>query len=180
MGDNDIAIVMGGLLLVVAGGALLFKGCDLGIQSLCRKPLEEVPVGIEGQFPRVRMSEAMEYIANQIVQDIDASTFLTEGRERLFEIKGLLFDDFQDELEEVAEYNDVRLQPLQGRALSKYSQLLMKVARRAGISLNPDALLRYQANLFAGTPMSGNLSVNYARSRYAQSANHAYGGFILA
>lgn len=159
---NEMAILMGGMILVVAGGAILFKGCDLGIKSLCRKPIQEVPVGVEGRYPRVRLTEAMEYIANQIVQDIDANTFLTEGRERILRLKALVLDEYQDELEEIAEFNDVRLQPLQGRALAKYSQLVLKVARTAGISLNPDALLRYQANLFAGTPMSGNITANYA------------------
>jgi len=159
---SEMAIVMGGLLLVVAGGAILFKGCDLGIQSLCRKPLEEVPISTEGRYPRVRLSEAMEYIANQMVQDIDANTFLTEGRERMFRLKAIILDDFYDEVLEIAEFNDVRLQPLQGRALAKYSQLILKVSRAAGISLNPDALLRYQANLFAGSPMTGNVTANYA------------------
>lgn len=160
--SNNTALIFGGMVII--GGVLILylKGCDLGIKFFCRAKIEEAPPTTESLFPRERLTTVMEYIANQAVEDIDANTFLELGRDRKFELKALLFDKYKTWMEDIAEYNDVRLQPLQGRALAKYSQLVLDLCRRTGIRLNPAGEAMFRANLFAGSQNVGNITANRA------------------
>jgi hypothetical protein len=159
MGDNT-GLIFGGLMIIGTGMVLFLKGCDLGISFFCRKePEPPVPTADE-LYPRERMTTVMEYIANQVVEDIDRNTYTELGRNRLFELKGLLFDKYKNWMEEIADYNDQRLQPMEGRALAKYAQLVLDVSRRFHVRLNPAAEARFRALLFSGTPNIGNVTAN--------------------
>ena len=63
-------------------------------------------------------------------------------------------------MEEIADYNDQRLQPMEGRALAKYSQMVLDLARRSHVTLNPAAEAQFRAQLFAGTPSISNVTAN--------------------
>jgi hypothetical protein len=171
------------IIVLLAGivGFVLF-GCKLGIQPICkitgqkggglggvdlaslspeqRLALEE-ELGVE-EFPRVSMTEAMEHLANMIAADIDKGTYQQLGRNTLFELKADLFSNFKTDLAEVAEFNDMRLQPLEGRALAGYSRLVLELADINGIALAPGVEAAFQANLFAGTPGPGVITANRA------------------
>jgi len=146
--------------LVIIGGVLILylKGCDLGIEFFCRDSAADLEPTPEDLYPRERILTVMEYIANQVVADIDANTFLELGRDRLLELKSLLFDKYKNWMEDIAEFNDYRLSPLSGRALAKYSQLILDVARRSRIRLNPAGEALFRANLFAGSQNVGSLT----------------------
>ena len=116
---------------------------------------------------RQPLSSVMDYIANQAVEDIDANTYRELGRELKFNLKGTLLSHYKSWLEAIAEYNDVSLKPLQGRALAKYSLLILDVCGRMKIRLNPAAEATYRANLFAGTPMLGQATANFTRMHVA-------------
>lgn len=179
------------LLLVGGAFALYMFGCKMGIKKICEIKNESAAGGGAGalpmdemggldlesmdpeqvaqlkqtfgeEFPRVSLTEAMEYIANQAVLDIDKFTYMELGREGVFELKAELLDDYQGWLTKIAEYNEVRLQPLEGRALAKYSSLILDVCRRKNIRLNPQAEAMYRANLFSGSPTQGNVTSNLA------------------
>lgn len=178
-------------LLAAAAGLYLF-GCKLGIKKICEitggtagggagaLPTDETgAIDIEGmdpeqvaqlrstfgeEFPRVSLTEAMEFIANQAVLDIDKYTYAELGRDGVFELKSRLLDDYQGWLTKIAEYNEVRLKPLEGRALAKYSSMILDVTRRENIRLNPAAEAMFRSNLFAGSPTQGNLTANMALS----------------
>jgi hypothetical protein len=176
----------------LAVGAYMF-GCKLGIKKICEIKKESPSGGAAGglpmdptgaidlesmdpeqvaqlqktfgeEFPRVSLTECMEFIANQAVLDIDKHTYAELGREGVFELKAELLDDYQGWLTKIAEYNEVRLKPLEGRALAKYSSLILDVTRRKNIRLNPQAEAMYRANLFAGSPTQGNVTSNMAFS----------------
>ena len=179
-GSNNMII-----LLIVGIVAILLFGCNMGISIICRvtgkKPGDPtlgagpagLPTGIDlstltpeqrasleeelgvEEFPRVSMTEAMEHIANMLVSDIDKGTFEQLGRNTLFELKADLFTNYKSDLSEIAEYNDMRLQPLEGRALAMYSRLLLEVADINGIALAPAIESAFTTNLFAGSPMPG-------------------------
>ena len=180
-GNNMLYIV-----LIIGAIALLFFGCKMGITQLCKltggkredegadvnsilTQLQD-PSLDEGArqaimneldpYPRVTLTEAMEYIANSIVTDIDKGTFTQLGRSRMFELKADLFNNYKTDLSEIAEMNDVRLQPLEGRPLALYSRLLLEVCRRNGIALSPAVEASMRANLFAGTPTPGVVTAN--------------------
>jgi hypothetical protein len=160
MASDNTGLIFGGLMIIGTGIVLFLKGCDMGIKFFCRKE-PVAPVLTEAElYPREAMTTVMEYIANQVVEDIDRNTYTELGRDRLFELKAMLFDKYKAWMEEIAEYNDQRLQPMEGRALAKYAQLILDVSRRAHISLNPAAEARFRALLFAGTPNIGNVTSN--------------------
>ena len=154
-----MGLIVGGVMVIGTFMVLYFKGCDLGVDFFCKaEPV--APTSPTEAFPRERMSTVIEYIANQAVEDIDANTFIELGRDRKFEIKAMLFDKYKRWMEEIADYNDQRLQPMEGRALVKYSQMILDVARRSRISLNPAAEAQFRAQLFAGTPSISNVTAN--------------------
>ena len=172
------------IFLIVGIVAILLFGCNMGIEAICRitgkkkgdptfgvgtasptgidlsslteeqRAALEQELGVE-EFPRVSMSEAMEHIANMIVTDIDKGTFAQLGRSTLFELKADLYSNYKSDLSEVAEFNDMRLQPLEGRALALYSRLLLELAQINGIALAPAIESAFQTNLFAGSPTPG-------------------------
>jgi hypothetical protein len=157
---SGMMMVMGGMMMIGAAVLVYFKGCSMGIKMFCKEePLPPAPT-LEQLYPRERTTTVMEYIANQAVEDIDANTFTQLGRNRKFELKSMLFDKYKRWMEEVAEFNDMRLAPMEGRALAKYSQMILDLCRRANISLNPAAEAQFRANLFAGTPSLGNITSN--------------------
>ena len=129
-------------------------GIDLSTLTEEQRAALEEELGVE-EFPRVSMTEAMEHIANMIVTDIDKGTFEQLGRSTLFELKADLYSNYKSDLSEVAEFNDMRLQPLEGRALALYSRLLLELAQVNGISLAPAIESAFQTNLFAGSPQPG-------------------------
>lgn len=137
---------MGGGILGTPGGAV-----DLSTLSTAEVAALQQELGVE-EFPRVTAAEAMEFIANSIVTDIDRSTYTQLHRNEIFELKANLFSFYKTDLLEIAEMNDMRLQPLEGRALSLYSRLLLEVARDNGISLAPGEESAFETNLFAGSP----------------------------
>lgn len=179
------------LVILLAGivGIVLF-GCRLGITPICKltgkKPGEggslfgggttgvdlesltpdqraalEEELGVE-EFPRVSMTEAMESIANMIVSDIDRGTYEQLSRNDLFELKADLFAHYKTDLAEIAEFNDQRLQPLEGRALSAYSRLVLELSEVNGIALSEAVEAAFYANLFAGTPGPGVVTASRA------------------
>ena len=177
------------IFLIVGIVALLLFGCNMGLTFVCRitgkkkgdpmfgvgtasptgvdlsslteeqRAALEEELGVE-EFPRVSMTEAMEHIANMMAQDIDKGTFAQVGRDTLFELKADLFSNYKSDLSEIAEYNDMRLQPLEGRALALYSRLLLEVAQVNGIALAPAIESAFQTNLFAGSPTPGMITAN--------------------
>jgi hypothetical protein len=184
MGGGNTMIIF----LIMGAIVLLFFGCNLGIEAICKltggrkggglfgggggeggvdlsqmspEQVAELQqqLGVE-EFPRVTLTEAMEYIANSMVTDIDKGTFTQLGRNRLFELKADLFTNYKSDLSEIAEFNDVRLQPLEGRSLALYSRLLLEVCRRNGIVLSPAVESAFRTNLFAGTPTPGVVTAN--------------------
>lgn len=168
MADSS-GLMIGLVLMVGLGAVVLFKGCDLGISAVCgltggaaAPPAAAAPPTIEDQFPRQTLTTVMDHLANQATEDIDAGTYRALGRELKLNLKGMLLSHYKSWLEEIAEYNDYRLQPLTGRALAKYSLLIQDAARRMKIRLNPGQEALYRANQFAGTPMLANTTA-YAR-----------------
>lgn len=187
MASNSNSMLIIGLAAVV--GIVLF-GCKLGIKQICKitgqtgvtggdaTPIGEFTVvGPGGRaltneevaeleeaylHPRVSMTEAMEHLANMIVSDIDKGTYTQLGRNTLFELKADLFSNFKTDLAEVAEFNDMRLTPLEGRALAGYSRLVLELADINGIALAPGVEAAFQANLFAGTPGPGVITASRA------------------
>jgi hypothetical protein len=178
-GSNNMII-----FLIIGIVAILLFGCQMGLTFICRvtgkKPGDPLlgsgtvnPTGVDlntltpeqraaleeelgvEEFPRVSSTEAMEHIANMIVKDIDAGTFEQLDRNLLFELKADLFANYKSDLAEVAEFNDMRLQPLEGRALALYSRLLLELAQVNGIALAPGIESAFQTNLFAGSPQPG-------------------------
>lgn len=178
-GSNNMII-----FLIVGIVAILLFGCKMGLTFICRvtgkSPEDPVfgigtpsPTGIDlasltpeqraaleeelgvEEFPRVSMAEAMEHIANMIVTDIDKGTFEQLGRSTLFELKADLYSNYKSDLSEVAEFNDMRLQPLEGRALALYSRLVLELSQVNGIALAPAISSAFQTNLFAGSPTPG-------------------------
>lgn len=178
-GSNNMII-----FLIVGIVAILLFGCQMGLTFICRvtgkrpgdpllgsgtvnptgvdlasltpeqRAALEEELGVE-EFPRVSMAEAMEHIANMMVRDIDAGTFEQLDRNLLFELKADLFTNYKSDLSEIAEFNDMRLQPLEGRALALYSRLLLELADINGIALAPGISSAFQTNLFAGSPQPG-------------------------
>ena len=172
------------IMLIVGVVAILLFGCKMGLTFVCKvtgkRPEDPMfgagtanPTGIDltsltpeqrmaledelgvEEFPRVSLTEAMEHIANMMVQDIDKGTFAQLGRSTLFELKADLFTNYKSDLSEIAEFNDMRLQPLEGRALALYSRLLLELAQVNGIALAPAIESAFQTNLFAGSPTPG-------------------------
>lgn len=177
------------IMLIVGALVLLLFGCKLGIQPICqltgRRPgaggggdINQILATVQDPnldegtrdallreldpFPRVTLTEAMEYIANSIVTDIDKGTFTQLGRSRMFELKADLFTNYKSDLSEIAEMNDVRLAPLEGRPLALYSRLLLELCRRNGIALSPAVESAFRTNLFAGTPTPGIVTANFS------------------
>lgn len=171
---------MGGLI-IAAGGAVLLFGCDLGIESVCKLTAkledklggigdipeeeipEEVPTDVEPVFERLTLTEVMDALAEMAVLDIDDCTYFALGRDKRFNIKSMVLRYYKSWLEEIAENNDVSLKPLAGRALAKYSQMILDVARRAKIQLNPACENQLRSELFSGTPLLGQVTANYTR-----------------
>ena len=142
-GDSGMLI---GLVAVLGIGAfILFKGCDMGITAVCGimgggaapPAAAALPPTAEEEFTREAPTTVMDFIANQATEDIDANTYRQLGRELKLNVKATLLASYKSWLEEIAEYNDYRLQPLTGRALAKYSLLILEVTRKMGIRLNP-------------------------------------------
>jgi hypothetical protein len=154
------------------GGAAVGGGAGLpmdetgaiDLESMDPEQVAQLKKTFGEEFPRVTLTEAMEFIANQAVLDIDKYTYAELGRTGIFELKAEILDDYQGWLTQIAEYNDVRLQPLQGRALAKYSSMILDVCRRKNIRLNPQAEAMFRSNLFAGSPTQGNVTSNMALS----------------
>lgn len=114
-------------------------------------------------FPRVSSIQAMEYISNQATEDIDKYTYAELGTALKLNIKATLLANYKVWLQSIAEYNDMRLTPLTGRALAKYSEMILDVTRRFNIALNPAATAMFRANEFAGTPMMGTVTASMAK-----------------
>jgi hypothetical protein len=195
------------LIVVVGIGAVLYlKGCSLGIQALCHGgqsapltsttavapltsntglvPLQTVTAN---QITPVSVTAAsqpevvMEFIANQVVQDIDANTFAQLSDSERLNMKSVLLGNYKNWLYQIAEFNQFTTTPLQGQALAKYSSLILDVCNRMHINLNPASDAMYRAQLFAGTPLftttsSGNTTTNTFTSGLAR--RHAYIGRV--
>jgi len=185
-------LVSGGMLLILGGGALLLFGCKMGIKFVCNLTGgKDILGGLGGggsgdsggdlnldnltpeqqaalkskfgeQYPRVTLTEAMEFISNQVVSDIDKYTYQELGRNKVLNLKAQLLAHYKSFLQKIAEYNDMRLKPLEGRALAKYSLLILTVCKDNGIVLNPAAEAMMRANLFAGSPTLGQTTANIA------------------
>lgn len=147
---------------------------ELNPEALSEEEMALLQSQFGEEFPRTTLTEAMEYIANQAVMDIDRGTYTELGRDRVFDLKAELLDDYQGYLTQIAEYNDVRLQPLQGRALARYSLMILDLTRRKNIRLNPAYEAELRANLFAGSPTSGTPTANMAKARALAARNVLY------
>lgn len=187
MGNSSMLI----MLLAVAAALYLF-GCKLGIKQICSMlnqtpPAEAItdtttaPITdtttptttgtpqltqeqqLDLTYPRVNAIQAMEFISNQATEDIDKYTYAELGTALKLNIKASMLANYKSWLETIAEYNDMRLTPLVGRALAKYSEMVLDVTRRFNIQLNPAAESMFRANLFAGTPMMGTVQASMAR-----------------
>jgi hypothetical protein len=141
----------------------------VGIDPTTGQPIPAAPVGLTQQqqldlsFPRVSSIQAMEYISNQATEDIDKYTYAELGTALKLNIKATLLANYKVWLQSIAEYNDMRLTPLTGRALAKYSEMILDVTRRFNIALNPAATAMFRANEFAGTPMMGTVTASMAK-----------------
>lgn len=114
-------------------------------------------------YPRVSSITILEFIANQATEDIDKYTYAELGTALKLNIKASLLANYKSWLQTIGEYNDMRLTPLTGRALAKYSEMVLDVSRRFNIQLNPAAEAMYRANEFAGTPMMSTVTAFSAR-----------------
>lgn len=165
-------------LLLIAGGVYLFR-CKLGIAALCpqgdsssmaspppsgtstsatldttaaQTPSAQQISAVSG-FPAVSMTEGMQYIANQIVNDIDKNTFAQFTSTFVLNLEADILEKHKNDLSLIYNFNGMSLQPMTGRALASYSQLVLTVARENGIALNPAYESGLRANLFAGSPI---------------------------
>lgn len=183
------------VVLLGVGAVLYLKGCSLGIQALCHGgqvtpasassvPLSTTTVAplqtvTANQIAPVSVTAAsqpevvMEFIANQVVQDIDANTFAQLSDSERLNMKSVLLGNYKNWLYQIAEMNQFTTTPLQGQALAKYSSLILDVSHRMHINLNPGSDAMYRAQLFAGTPLftttsSGNTTTNTFTSGLAR------------
>jgi len=161
------------IFLIIGVVAVLLFGCNMGISAICkvtgRKQGDPIlsfgglggdtgTAAPEGdadaeEFPKVPMSQAMESIADMIIDDISKGTSEQISRRTLFELKADIFGNYKSDLAEIAEYNDMRLQPFEGRALALYSRLLLEVANINGVELAPTVEESFKVNLFpSSTP----------------------------
>ena len=165
------------IILIVGIVALLLFGCKMGIKVICKVTgkeeggEEEAPVGVPGeeggipeQYPIVSMTEALETIADMIVTDISKGTSEQLGRRTMFDLKADLFTNYKSDMAEIAEYNEMRLQPFEGEALALYSRLLLELAGINGIELAPAVESAFKSNLFASSPPPGTITASRARS----------------
>ena len=156
------------IFLIVGIAAFLLFGCNMGVKAVCRltgkepgQPIFDFDFGggngegapaeggeEENPYPVVSMSEAMESIADMIVDDISKGTSEQISRRALSELKFDLFSNYKSDLAEIAEYNDMRLQPFENRALALYSRLLLEIASINGIELAPTVEESFKVNLF--------------------------------
>jgi len=161
------------MLLIVGVGIVLFR-CKLGIKQLCPEgdggaaaAPPTAPTTAAGQptaqqisaasgFPAVTLTEGMQYIANQCVNDIDKNTFQQFSTNFVLNLEADVLERHKDALALIYNYNGMSLQPMQGRALAAYSQLVLTVAREHGIALNPPYEAMVRSNLFAGSPIVEN------------------------
>lgn len=196
--SSNETMMMMVLGLVVIGVGVYFFRCKLGIAALCPGGDTSVSgagtsptvattsgsttsttttggtaaqqISAESGFPAVSLTEGMQYIANQIVNDIDKNTFQQFTSNFVLNLEADILERHKDDLSLIYNYNGMSLQPMQGRSLAAYSQLVLTVARESGIALNPayEAMLR--SNLFAGspvvvnnvTPITANMAISVA------------------
>src|SRR5215510_8172413 len=78
-------------------GTVSPTGVDLTSLTPEQRAALEEELGVE-EFPRVSATEAMENIANMMVQDIDKGTFEQLGRDTLFELKSDLYANYKSDL----------------------------------------------------------------------------------
>jgi hypothetical protein len=189
---------MDSMMLVVllgVGAVLYLKGCSFGIQALCHAgqttpaaAASQVPITTVAPLQTVTANQVapvsvtaasqpevvMEFIANQVVQDIDANTFAQLSDSERLNMKSVLLGNYKNWLYQIAEFNQFTTTPLQGQALAKYSSLILDVCNRMHINLNPASDAMYRAQLFAGTPLfttssSGNTTTNTFTSGLAHT-----------
>lgn len=168
------------IFLIIGIAIFILFGCNLGINAVCKltgkkkgDPIldfgggdtgADAPEGEEGpeQYPKVSMSQAMESIADMIIDDISKGTSEQISRRALSEIKFDIFSNYKSDLAEIAEYNDMRMAPFEGRALALYSRLLLEVSSINGIELAPTVEESFKVNLFPESS-PGPVTANRAR-----------------
>lgn len=109
-------------------------------------------VSPDDPFPRQPPDVAIDFIANQLVQELEArdnANLMTQESTTLYD---LLMSSYYNELSEIAAENDFRMSPLTGMALAKYSSLLLRLSNNHSIMISPSSRGIHMAQTFANPP----------------------------